>query len=283
MIRDVMFAHPKDMQDGKVKITGSDITTNLPYVKEAYLVFDHHASEVVRVDEKSSNYIIDPNAPSAARVVYNYYGGKQKFLDVPDDLMAAVDKADSAQYTMIDVLHPKGWELLSFIMDARTGLGRFKNFRISNYDLMMNLIGYCQNYAIDTILNFPDVKERVSLYFQHEEKFKEQLKRCATVHKNIVVIDLRNEEVIYAGNRFVVYALFPERSVSIHILWGLKKQNISLAVGKSIFNRTSSLNIGELLLKYGGGGHIAAGACQVDPDKVDTVLKELIAKINTDI
>lgn len=282
MIDEIKFVHPKDMQDGKIEITDNDITTNLPFVEGVYLAFDHHSSEVVRNAGSRENYIINPNAPSAARVVYEYYGGKERFSNISAEMMEAVDKADSAQFSIDEVLNPKDWTLLNFIMDARTGLGRFREFRVSNYTLMMQLIDYCKNHTIDEILALPDVKERVELYFEHEAKFKEQLTRCATVHKDLVVLDLRNEDVIYAGNRFLVYALFPDCNISIHVLWGLKQQNTVFATGKSIFNRTSQTNIGELMLKYGGGGHVNAGTCQVENDKADEILKEIITQINTD-
>ena len=282
MIDDIKFVHPKDMQDGKIEITEKDITTNLPYVEGVHLAFDHHLSETIRVRGKKENHIIDPEAPSAARVVYDYYGGKKTFPNISEEMLAAVDKGDAAQFSTDDILHPKGWDLLHFLMDARTGLGRFRNFRISNYNLMMDLIEYCKNHSIDEILNLPDVKERVELYFEHEEKFKEQIKRCSTVYKNLVVLDLRDEETIYPGNRFMIYALFPDCNISIHVLWGLKRQNTAFAVGKSIVNRTSHTNIGELMLQYGGGGHAAAGTCQIDNDKAEGVLKELIEKITAD-
>lgn len=281
LIDEIKFVHPKDMQDGLVKITDRDITTNLPYVEGCHLAFDHHLSETVRVG-KRDNYIIDPDAPSAARVIYNHYGGKLQFLTIPDDMVLAVDQGDSAQYEMDDILKPKGWSLLNFIMDARTGLGRFKNFRVSNYQLMMDLIDHCRDKQIERILELPDVKERTDLYFEHEPKFKEQLKRCATVQGKTVILDLRKEDPIYAGNRFMIYALFPDCNVSIHELWGVQKQNTVFAVGKSIFNRSSKTDIGPLMLKYGGGGHSAAGTCQVANDKADTVLKELVAKISAD-
>ena len=282
LIDDIKFVHPKDMQDGKIEITDRDITTNLPYVDGVHLAFDHHLSETIRVAGKKENHIIDPEAPSAARVVYNYYGGKVKFQDISDEMMAAVDQGDSAQFSKEEILEPKGWVLLHYLMDARTGLGRFRNFRISNYDLMMDLIDYCKNHTIEEILALPDVKERVDLYFEQEEKFKEQIKRCSTVHKNLVVLDLRNEEVIHAGNRFMIYALFPECNISIHVIWGKQKQNVAFPVGKSIINRTSKTNIGELMLQYGGGGHFNAGTCQIDTEKADEVLKELIEKITAD-
>jgi len=281
MIDDIRFVHPKDMQDGVIEITDKDITTNLPYVEGVHLAFDHHSSETLRVGEKT-NHVLDPDAPSASRVVYNYYGGHAEFGDQFNDIMAAVDQADSAKFTRAEVLNPTGWPLLNFIMDSRTGLGRFREFRVSNYQLMMDLIDYCLDHKVEQILSLPDVKERVDLYVEHEEKFKDQLRRCSTVHKNLLVIDLRNEETIYVGNRFMPYALYPETNISIHVMWGVKKQNTVFAMGKSILNRTSNTNIGSLCLQYGGGGHAAAGTCQVDNDKAASILNELIAKITAD-
>lgn len=282
LISDIKFVHPKDVQDGKIDITKEDITTNLPFVETAHMVFDHHASEIKRVGGKKPNHIIDPEAPSTARVVYDHFGGSQFFKKIPQAMMIAVDKADSAQFTMEDVLNPKGWELLSFIMDARTGLGRFKEFRVSNYSLMMNLIDYCRDHPIEQILQLPDVKERVEMYFAHHEPFKDQIRRCSKTYKNLVVLDLREEETIYAGNRFMIYALFPDANISIHVLWGLKKQNTVFAVGKSIFNRTSKTDIGNLMLEYGGGGHHAAGTCQVIHERAEETLEILIKKITSD-
>lgn len=282
MIDEIKFVHPKDMQDGKIDITNRDITTNLPYVAGAALIFDHHLSETLRNPEEHSNYIIDPNAPSAARVVYDYYGGKKTFPNIADDMMAAVDKADSAQFSREEILDPEGWVLLNYLMDSRTGLGRFREFRVSNYTLMMDLIKYCRNHGIDDILQLPDVKERVELYFEHDVKAKVQIERCTTVYGNLAVLDLRNEETIYAANRFMIYALFPQTNISIHVLWGVQKQNTVFATGKSILDRSSKTNIGELMLKYGGGGHHAAGTCQVDNDQADEKLQEIIAQINAD-
>jgi len=281
IIDDIKFVHPKDMQDGTILISDGDITTNLPYVDGVHLAFDHHHSETIRVGEKD-NHIIDPNAPSAARVVYDYYGGKEKFPNIADDMMVAVDKGDSAQFTEAEILKPEGWDLLNMLMDSRTGLGRFREFKVSNYQLMMQLIDYCGNHTVDEIIALPDVKERVDLYFEHESKFKDQIKRCSTVTDNLVVLDLRNEETIYAGNRFMIYALFPDCNMSIHILWGLNKLNTVFATGKSILNKTSKTNVGELMLKYDGGGHENAGTCQVENDDADRVLAELTAKITAD-
>jgi nanoRNase/pAp phosphatase (c-di-AMP/oligoRNAs hydrolase) len=280
IIDDITFVHPKDMQDGKIDITENDITTNLPYVDGVYLAFDHHLSETIR-NEKKDNHIIIPDAPSAARVVFDYYGGEEKFGSKHYDMMEAVDKADAAQFSKEDVLNPQGWDLLSFLMDARTGLGRFREFRISNYALMMDLIDYCKDHPITDILELDDVKERSALYFEQAEQFQQQLKNCSKTYANLVVLDLREEDIIHAGNRFMIYALFPETNISIHVMWGFKKQNTVFAVGNSIINRSSKTSIGELMLKYNGGGHENAGTCQVPHDQAETVLNELIQAINS--
>ena len=283
IIDDITFAHPKDMQDGLIEVTMDDITTNLPYVDGVYMAFDHHASEITRVGAKRDNHIIDSKAPSAARVVYDYFGGKARFPKISQDMMSAVDKADSAAFSREDILNPQGWELLSFIMDARTGLGRFRDFNISNYQLMMPLIDYCRaDNDIDSILNLPDVKERVDLFKSHATKSREQIERCARVHKNLVLLDLRDEDIIYASNRFMIYALFQQCNISCHVMWGKNQQNTVLAIGKSILNKSSRTDIGELCLKYGGGGHQAAGTCQIANDKVDDKLKEIMATIHKD-
>jgi len=281
LIDEITFVHPKDMQDGKITITSNDIITNLPYCKEAYMVFDHHESETIR-NEKAENHVIIADAPSAARVVYDYYGGKEKLPNISDLMMAAVDKADAAQFSVDEILHPEGWELLSFIMDSRTGLGRFREFRVSNYQLMMDLIDYCIDHTIEEIMQLPDVVERTELYKSYEDKFRMQLEECSIMYNNLIVLDLRDEEIIYPGNRFIMYAVNPEINISIHALNGFKNQNTVFAIGKSIVNRNSNTNIGELCLKYGGGGHHAAGTCQIDNDKAEVVLEELIEKINLD-
>ena len=281
IIDEIKFVHPKDVQDGKVELSKNDITTNLPFDPRVGLSFDHHESELIRLkDVDTSKLIIDGNAKSAARVVYNYYGGKEKIKAVSEEIMTAVDKGDSADFTVDEILEPSGWVLLNYIMDARTGLGRFREFRISNYDLMMELIDKCLNHNIDEIMELPDVKERTSLYFEQAELFKEQLKRIVKVYDKVAVIDLRNEDVIYAGNRFMVYAMYPETEISVHVAWGFKKQNTAVMIGKSIVNKKSKVDIGELCLSYGGGGHANAGTCQLDNDIVDKELPNIINKLN---
>ena len=283
LIDDIKFVHPKDMQDGVIDISTNDITTNLPYVPDCYLAFDHHLSELSRGGNVTKkNHIIDPNAPSAARVVFDHYGGKNVFSEKWDDLMDAVDKADSAQFSRDEILNPERWVLLNYLMDSRTGLGRFREFRISNYQLMMELIDCCRTQTIDEIIALPDVQERVNLYFEHAEQFKQQVTECATVYNNVVLLDLRDQDIIYAGNRFMIYAIFPQCNISIHQMWGFQKQNTVFSIGKSILDRNSKTNVGELCLQFGGGGHMAAGGCQVDNDVCDDARQALISKIMAD-
>jgi nanoRNase/pAp phosphatase (c-di-AMP/oligoRNAs hydrolase) len=280
MLGEIVFHHPKDVQDGTVPVTDRDILTNLPYVAGCALCFDHHASEAVRNSGRATpGYVLDPNAKSAARVVYDHFGGKQRFPAIGDDMMAAVDKADSAGFTLADVLEPKGWELLSFLMDARTGLGRFRDFSISNYQLMMKLIACCRDMTIDEILALPDVKERVDLFFAQHALFRAQIQRVAQVHDNLVVLDLREEETIHAGNRFVVYAMFPQCDISMHVMWGRDRQNTVYTVGKSIFGARNGLDVGSLMLGLGGGGHAAAGTCQGTNDAAEATKRHLIGRI----
>jgi len=255
----------------------------LPYVPGCRLCFDHHASEVTRVNQSfAANHVLMPDADSAARVLYNWFGGLKTFPQIRPEMLHAVDKADSARFSREDILNPASWELLSFVMDPRTGLGRFRDFRISNYDLMMALVDHCRAHSIQQTLELPDVRERVELYRAHQELFIDQIRRCAKVHGNLAVLDLRDEEVIYVGNRFMIYALFPETNISMHVLWGVRKQNTVLAIGKSILNRTCHTNVGELALGYGGGGHEAAGTCQVPNGAAERVIAEIAERIQAE-
>jgi nanoRNase/pAp phosphatase (c-di-AMP/oligoRNAs hydrolase) len=282
ILDEIKFVHPKDMQDGLVEITDRDITTNLPYVPGARLAFDHHESETERLGEPAENHIIVPGALSAARVVYDYFGGADRFSQVTEALMEAVDKADSALFSLDEISSPSGWILLSFLMDPRTGLGRFRDFRISNYQLMMELIDACLELTVEEVLEMPDVIERVTLYREHSAPAEAQLLARSTVHGNLVVLDLREDEVIHPTNRFMIYALHPQCNISIHVLWGLKQQNTVFAMGKSIVDRSSNTDVGGLMLSYGGGGHEAAGTCQVENAEAQRVLSELIERVNAD-
>jgi nanoRNase/pAp phosphatase (c-di-AMP/oligoRNAs hydrolase) len=281
ILQDILFVHPKDVQDGKVALTENDITTNLPYRPEVALSFDHHSSEQLRVHGETPNRVMAADADSAARVVWNHFGGAASFPRIGEAMMEAVDRADAAKLQLTDILDPQGWILLSFLMDPRTGLGRFRDFRISNYELMMQLIDSCLELTIQEILNSEDVAERVALYREHSAGAREQILRCATVHGQVVVLDLREEEVIHPTNRFLLYAMHPECTVSIHVMWGLRRQNTVFAVGRSILDRSSTVDIGALMLVHGGGGHEAAGTCQIDNDRAEATLAGLVRTITS--
>ena len=278
LIGEIKFVHPKDMEDGRIDVTAYDIVANVPYVNGVHLAFDHHASEHLRV-HTPDNLILDPAAPSAARVVFNYYGGRKRFPGISTEMLDAVDKGDAAQFTRDEVLAPERWNLLNFLMDARTGLGRFRNFRVSNYQLMRDLVDYCREYNIEQILEISDVAERVRVYREHQQRFKAQLHEASTVYDNVLTVDLRGFNTIYAGNRFVKYALFPHTNISIQVMWGFKKQNTVVTMGKSIFDRSCGINVGSLMIAYGGGGHENAGTCQVDNDGAQDVLENLLNKV----
>lgn len=283
IIDDIKFVHPKDVQDGIVELSDNDITTNLPYDERVFICFDHHESELIRNEEgKKDNWVIRDDAKSAARVVYNYYKEKGFKLDrITEEIMTAVDKGDSADFTEEEILDPRGWVLMNFLMDARTGLGRFHDFRISNYSLMMELIDFClEHHNIDDVLALPDVKERVDLYEKEQNAFKAQIEKLIKIDGKVGILDLRNEEVIHAGNRFMIYAMYPEIEISLHLAKNPHNNTVAVMIGKSIINKKSAFDIGELCLKYGGGGHENAGTCQVSPESADKDVKDIVAEIN---
>ena len=266
------------MEEGLIAVGKQDIVCDLPYVEGVHLVFNHDFGEQLRVGEKE-NHIVEQGASSAARVLYDYYGGAAAFPDISEEMLVAVDKGDAADFTREEVLHPERWVLLNFILDLRTGLGRFRNFRVSNHELMLSLMDDINRHSIDELLKLPDVGERVELYFRHQEPFKKQVTNTAEVHTNALLFDLRGLDTIYAGNRFVKYALFPDANISIQVMWGFERRNTVITMGKSIFNRTSKVNVGSLMRRYRGGGHEAAGTCQVENNNADTVIAALLDEV----
>lgn len=274
------FAHPKDLQDGIVEVNGDDCLANVPYVPGCGLWFDHHSSEHERLALAGKYKGESRNAPSCAHIIYDYYGGAERFANLKDMLDAA-DKVDSANLTRDEILNPSGWVLLGFLMDPRTGLGRWRQFAISNYALMEELIDYCRTMNIEQILALPDVKERVEVYFEQNEKFIDMIKAHTRIEGDVIISDLRGVDPIYTGNRFVIYSLYPEQNISCWIVSGKGGRGCSCAVGYSVLNRSSNIDVGSLMLKYGGGGHKAVGTCQFDQnsmdEKIPLLLKDLIA------
>ncbi len=276
------FVHPKDVQDGLLEVTTEDILANVPYVPGVGMWFDHHSSEQDRLRFNYKYEGASELKPSCARVIWDYYGGKENFPELFQEMMEYVDKCDSGQLTPEEVLDPQGWVLLSFIMDPRTGLGRYRDYRISNYNLMMEMVEWCGTLPIHEILVKPDVQERVERYKKQNELFKQQLIKCTVIYKNLAVIDLRNEEEIYTGNRFLVYSLFPDCNISMHAMWGREKQNVVFTVGHSIINRTSKTDVGKLMLEYDGGGHERVGTCQIATPRAERIKEQLIERITID-
>ncbi|MDR2842181.1 MAG: exopolyphosphatase [Spirochaetaceae bacterium] len=273
-----LFVHPKDIQDGKVLATKNDIVANVPYVEGCGLWFDHHSSEDERLGKSIKFEGASKKAKSCARVVFDYYGGEAK-LPKFSEIVHYADKMDSADLTEDEILHPSGWVLLGFISDPRTGLGRFRDFTISNLDLMKKLAGASLLKSIDEILAMPDVKERVDVYFEQNELFINMVRNKAKIEGNAVVIDLRGNDVINAGNRFLLYTLFPKQNISVWVVDGKKNVNSVITVGHSVVNKSSSVNVGSLMLKYGGGGHKQVGTCQIDCPDTDKVLQEIITAV----
>ncbi len=269
------FAHPKDLQDGLVPIDENDVLANVPFVEGCGLWFDHHSSEFERNQLEGKYKGESRLAPSCARIIYEYYGGEDRFPNF-GEMMEAVDKVDSGHLTPYEVLHPEGWILIGFMMDPRTGLGRFRNFRISNYQLMEELIECCRTMSTADILALPDVQERTELYKEQAELFTEMVHKYTRIDKDVIITDLRGASPIYAGNRFMIYSLYPEQNISVWIVDGKGGKGCSCAVGYSIMNRTSRVNVGKLMLKYGGGGHRNVGTCQFDDEDQDVLVPRLL-------
>ena len=283
IVDEYKFVHPKDVQAGEVVVTSNDVLANIPYVPGFGLWFDHHASEEERLEIEKLGFEGECRpALSTAQVIWDYYGGKDTFSEHLLPLLEAVNKSDSGNLTREDILNPEGFILLSFIMDPRTGLGRFKDYRISNYQLMEDMIQYCRSKTAEEIFQVSDVQERVNRYNEHKEPNRNMLERCSQIQGNVIVTNLINEETIYCGSRFFIYALYPEQNIEIRVMWGKEKQNVVFSCGHSILNRTSNTDISKLMLKYGGGGHRSVGTCQVPYEDWERILKEIVDNLRAD-
>ncbi len=273
------FAHPKDLQDGLVEVTEDDCLANVPYVQGCGLWFDHHSSEHERLALAGKYKGESRITPSCARIIYEYYGGGEKFSHF-DEMMVAVDKVDSGNLTIDEIQHPTGWILIGFLMDPRSGLGRWRNFSISNYQLMEKLLEACHSMTAEEILELSDVKERVDVYFEQTEKFMEMVKKYTTTDGNLLISDLRGVDPIYSGNRFLIYSMYPEQNVSAWIVSGRGGKGCSAAVGYSILNKTCTLDVGSLMLKYNGGGHKKVGTCQFSDEIMETDLPKMLKELS---
>ena len=272
------FAHPKDIQDGLVPVTKNDILANVPYVPGCGMWFDHHASEFERNELENKYDGESRQSPSCARIIYDYYGGRKAFPQF-EEIMQAVDKVDSGNLTRDEILNPSGWILIGFLMDPRTGLGRFRDLTTNNYQLMEKLLDCCRTMTTQEILALPDIKERITLYNEQTELFKEMIAKHTRIERDVIITDLRGVELIYTGNRFLIYSLYPEQNISAWIVSGRGGLGCSVAVGHSILNRTSKVNVGSLMLKYGGGGHPMVGTCQFKDEEISEKLPKVLDEL----
>ncbi|MCL2634929.1 MAG: exopolyphosphatase [Oscillospiraceae bacterium] len=278
IIDNYTFAHPKDLQDGLVPVTEDDCLANVPFVEGCGLWFDHHSSEHERNEFKGKYEGESRLAPSCARIIYEYYGGRERFPQF-DDLMVAVDKVDSGDLTREEILNPEGWILVGYLMDPRTGLGRFRDFTISNYQLMEKLLICCRTMTTAEILDLPDIKERIELYNEQTELFKGMVAEHTKIERDVIITDLRGANPIFTGNRFLIYSLYPDQNISAWIVSGRGGLGCAVAVGYSILNRSSNVNVGKLMLKYGGGGHKMVGTCQFSDETMVEQLPKLLHEL----
>ena len=283
LIDDILYVHPKDMQDNKIAVTQNDILANVPFVDGCGLWFDHHSSEHERLRLDGKFKGASKSAPSAAQVVYDYYKQNKTFADKLrkfKELVRIAGKADSAKFTKEDILQPEGWTMLAFIADPRTGLGYKRSFTISNFELMKKLPQLLRTKKVEDILSLPDFQERVKLYHEENKKYEELIIRSTRTEGDAIVIDLRDCESTPVGNRFLEYVLYPDQNISIRIVDGKNKAFAMISVGHSIINPTSQIDVGVMTLAYGGGGHKRVGTCQVPYENVDKVVGEMLDVIN---
>lgn len=274
-VDEILLVHPQDITDKAIEIRPDDILANLPYDPRAGMWFDHHlltdSNEKPGPDFKGRYRI----APSAARLVYEYYLEQE-----PDDpsllrlatLVDETDRLDAAQLTPDDVENPRDYILLGYTIDSRTGLGSFDEY-------FNKLVEWLKTMSIEEVLQQPEVKERIERIRTESADFKRLLARNSFQINNVVVTDLREIERLPAGNRFLVYTLFPEANVSLRVHWGPRQNTVIAAVGHSIFNRTCNTSVGDLMSKYGGGGHKGAGTCVLPIDRAADAIDEILFEL----
>ena len=274
-VDEIMLVHPQDITDRRLAITDDDIIANLPYQSGVGKWFDHHL--LTHQSERppaqfEGRYGL---APSAARMAYEYYLPKHPELKRHERLLAETDRLDAAQLTLDDVLDPRDYILLGYTLDPRTGLGAYQ-------DYFRSLVEAAKTKPIAEILARPDVDERVKRMRAQDAAFRETTQERSRVDGNVVFTDFRNEDPMPIGNRFLVYSLFPQANVSLRVHWGPSREHVAAAAGHSIFNRTSRTNVGELMARYGGGGHRGAGTCLLDAARAEAGIAEIIAAMKAD-
>jgi hypothetical protein len=266
-------------------VTENDIIANAPYAAGCGLWFDHHSSERERLNLKGEFKGASQLLPSAAQVIYEYYSVNQAYagkLMKFKNLVKIAGIVDSAKFSETDILNPQGWILVAFIADPRTGLGYKRSFRISNLALMKRLPGLLRSNTAEEILALPDFKERVKVYHAETSRYKRLLSQHTRNEGDAIIIDFRGIREIPVGNRFMEYVLYPRQNISIRIFDAKIKDFAMITIGHSILNRTSTVDVGSLALKYGGGGHRRVGSCQVKYDDADKTIGEMLQVINAE-
>ncbi|MBV8151348.1 MAG: exopolyphosphatase [Candidatus Eremiobacteraeota bacterium] len=264
-IEDIELVHPKDVQDGKIKVTKNDVLANLPYNENAGLWFDHHLSQAdASWADFQGAYDV---APSAARVIANHY--KSPNFAKYEQLLEATDRMDAAELTREDIVEPKGWILIGYTLDPRTALADFRPY-------FKHVAELAKVKTPEEILEDPQVKQRVEQLTREEKEFLDLLKATSRADGNVILSDYRGRGSLPHGNRFLVYTLFPAQNVSVRIADGFDKKFASIQVGHSILNRTCKTNVGDLMAEHGGGGHFGAGTCQPPSEDANRVLGEII-------
>jgi oligoribonuclease NrnB/cAMP/cGMP phosphodiesterase (DHH superfamily) len=268
----VKWVEPNAMQNRQVEILKGDIIANLAYHENCLLWFDHHESNRIDVEFEGSHKI----APSAAGVVFDYFtkvkydkqpqsiatlikGFKQDFIP----LINAVDKIDSAQLSLDEVLHPE--KCPYFLISMTISSGRWEDESYWNH-----LVNLLRVDDIEQVMKDPEVKQRCDVTLRENREYKSLLRDHTIVKKHVSITDFRSLSKIPSGNRFLVFSLYPESAVNVKIRYHNKdKEKIIVSVGHSIFNNRCNVNSGSLCSQFGGGGHHGAGSCSFHHDKAE--------------
>ena len=267
-VDEILLVHPQDITDNKIEITSNDILANLPYDPRTGMWFDHHAHTVMPQGPFKGAYAV---APSVARVIYAYYAADK--LKRFEHLVKETDRFDSADLTHEDIRNPQNVILLGFLIDPRTGLTG--DFRAQ----FTSLVERIRSKNLTEVLHDADIRALTNTFRRDDQDFREFLLASSVVYDKVVVTDYREIENAPVGNRFLIYTTFPDCNVSLRIQWGPGKKLVALNIGHSIFDRSCTVDVGELCRNYGGGGHRGAGGCVLRPMAAGLAIKIITEKL----
>lgn len=245
----IKWAEPNAVQNRQVEIKKGDIIANLAYHENCSLWFDHHLSNQIPGSFNGAFRI----APSAARVVFNYYKGK--FKRDYGELVNETDKIDSANLSLDEVFHPENYSYISLDMTINCQNPADEPY----WNRIVELLG---NYDINRVLDESEVKNRIKKAVQKNKEYVRCLKAYSTREENVIITDFRPLKKAPSGNRFLVFCLFPEANVNVKIRYhDHDRDKVIVSVGHSIINRSCKVNCGILCSRFSGGGHKGAGSC----------------------